>query len=61
MSQLTEKTVSQDYRFRGRIINLRVDQAELPNGQPASREVVQQRGGVCVAALTEADELLLVR
>ncbi|HIW72946.1 MAG TPA: NUDIX hydrolase [Firmicutes bacterium] len=61
MSQLTEKTVSQDYRFRGRIINLRVDQAELPNGQLASREVVEHPGGVCVAALTEADELLLVR
>ena len=58
---LFEKTLSRDVRFQGRIINLRVDEAELPNGRTAKREVVEHPGGVCIAALTDADELLFVR
>ncbi len=59
--KLTEKTISASYIFKGRIINLRVDKAELPNGNIADREVVEHPGGVCVAALTEDDCLLFVR
>lgn len=59
--QLEEKTLTQSYHYRGRIINLRVDEAELPNGKPALREVVEHPGGVCVAALNERNELLFVR
>lgn len=58
---LTERTLKQDYRYRGKIINLRVDEAELPNGNVAAREVVEHPGGVCVAALTDEKELLFVR
>ncbi len=58
---LTEKTLTQEYQFRGRIINLRTDTAQLPNGAVAGREVVEHPGGVCVAALTDNNELLFVR
>jgi len=58
---LTEKSVSQEYIYNGKIINLRVDQILLPNGMMASREVIEHPGGVCVAAITENDEILLVR
>lgn len=58
---LTEKTLSQEYIFKGRILNLRVDEALLPDGTTAGREVVEHPGGVCVAALTEDDCLLFVR
>ena len=58
---LEEKTLSRDYAYKGRIINLRVDEAELPNGKTAKREVVEHNGGVCVAALTEDNEILLVK
>ena len=61
LTRLSEKTLSQSLRFQGRIINLRVDEAELPNGQTALREVVEHPGGVCIAALTDEDELLFVR
>lgn len=57
---MTEKTVSREYIFKGRIINLRVDDALLPDGSVAKREVVEHPGGVCVAALTENNELLFV-
>lgn len=58
---LFEKTLSQSYAYQGKIINLRVDEAELPNGRKAKREVVEHHGGVCLAALTDKDELLFVR
>ena len=57
---LTEKPIAQQYIFKGKIINLRVDDALLPNGKRAKREVVEHPGGVCVAALTEKNELLFV-
>lgn len=58
---LEEKQLSFNYLFKGRIINLRQDTALLPNGNTATREVVEHPGGVCVAALTDNDELLFVR
>lgn len=58
---LTETTVTQEYRFHGRIIHVRTDTVSLPNGAAAEREVVEHPGGVCVAALTDENELLFVR
>lgn len=56
----TEKPLKQDYLYRGKIVNLRVDNAELPDGTTALREVIEHPGGVCVSALTEKEELLFV-
>ncbi len=58
---LIEKQLSSEYIYEGRIIKLRRDTALLPNGEEATREVVEHNGGVCVAALTEHDEVLFVR
>ena len=58
---LEEKQLSKEYLYNGKIINLRLDEALLPNGNTALREVVEHPGGVCVAALTDNDEVLLVR
>ena len=58
---LEEKQLSSNYIFKGRIINLRQDTALRPNGNTATREVVEHPGGVCVAALTDNDELLFVK
>lgn len=57
---LTEKTRKQTDIYNGRIIHVRVDDVELPNGRPAKREVVDHPGGVCIAALTDKQELLFV-
>lgn len=59
--KLSEKTLHQEYRYQGKIVNLRVDQALLENGATALREVVEHPGGVCIGALTEKNELLFVR
>lgn len=58
---LEEKQLKSDYVFKGRIINLRVDDALLPNGNTAKREVIEHPGGVCVAALTDNGEVLMVK
>ena len=58
---LEEKTLKQEYIFKGKIINLRKDEALLPDGKTAAREVVEHRGGVCVLPLTENNEILFVR
>ena len=61
MSKLTEKKLSREEIFKGHVVHLVVDRVELENGHETSREVVEHPGGVCVAALTEKNELLFVR
>ena len=56
-----EKTLSEKLIYDGRIITVHVDDIELPDGTTAKREVVEHSGGVCVAALTENNELYFVR
>ena len=58
---LIEKQISSEYIFKGKVISLRRDIALLPNGATASREIVEHNGGVCVAALTDNNEILFVR
>ena len=58
---LTEKTLESQRLFTGRIINLCLDKALLPDGSVANRELVQHPGGVSVAALTENNEIYMVR
>ncbi len=60
-NKLFEKTLEQEYKYNGKILNLRVDKAQLPDGKECIREVVEHNGGVTVAALTPENELLFVR
>lgn len=59
--ELTEKTVRREELLNGRVLKMHIDEVELPDGSRASRECVDHPGGVCVAALTDRDELLFVR
>jgi ADP-ribose pyrophosphatase len=47
--------------YRGRIMALRVDEVEMPDGQVATREVVEHLGAVAVVALDEAGQVALIR
>ena len=57
---LKEKQINAEYLYKGKIINLRVDNALLPNGKTATREVVEHGGDVAVLPLTENNEILMV-
>ena len=59
--ELTERMVSSQTIFEGKIIKVTLDQAELPDGKLAAREVVYHPGGVAVLALDEDKNVALVR
>lgn len=58
--QLKETTVEKHYLFRGKIVNLRRDEALLPDGKPCLREVVEHSGGASVLCVREG-KVALVR
>ena len=58
---LAEHKVSGKTIFNGKIVRLDVDQARLPDGSIATREVVYHPGGVAILALDEQNNVSLVR
>jgi ADP-ribose pyrophosphatase len=58
---LEEKRLSGKQLFDGKVVKLFVDDVELENGSIVTREVVKHPGGVAIAALTDNDEILMVR
>ncbi len=61
MKNLVEKTIGRSTAFQGCLLRLDVDQVELPDGNTAPREYIRHPGGVGVVALTDQNEVLLVR
>ncbi len=60
VADMTERTVTQNEVFRGRIFTAYNDEIELPGGGRSRREYVAHRGGVCCAALNSRNELAFV-
>lgn len=58
---MQEKQLSSRYMFEGKIMKARLDEALLPNGKTAAREVCEHVGGVGVLALDQQGKLVLVR
>lgn len=58
---LEEKKISEEYIFKGKIIKVRVDDAEVPDGTVHRREVVEHNGGVCVVPVTDKGEVITVK
>jgi len=58
---LKEKTIKQNYIYKGKIINVRCDDAELPDGKPCIREVVEHSGGVGILAVTPDKYVYLIK
>ena len=56
-----EKTVSSEKVFEGRIIDVRVETVEFPDGKTAYRELVDHPGGVGVIALTDEGKIIMVK
>ena len=59
--ELTERTLHSKTVFEGRIITVQVDEARLPDGKTAGREVVRHPGGVTVLPLGADNTVTLVR
>ncbi|GAE36856.1 NUDIX domain-containing protein [Halalkalibacter akibai] len=61
MDHLYEKTTKTKDIYKGKIIDLHLEEVELPNGKMSSREVVKHPGAVAIIPITETGELVLVR
>lgn len=59
--RLREVTTSTERVFDGSLINVRVDQVELPGGRTSRREIVEHRGAVAAVPLTADGEVIFVR
>lgn len=53
-------TVSRKIIHQGRIVDLGIEQAELPNGKPITLEVVRHPGGAAVVAINSENQICLV-
>ena len=49
--ELFEKTLSSTNVFDGKVVKLKKDEIELPNGEKAVREYITHPGGACVLAV----------
>lgn len=57
---LEEKTLASQEIYRGRIINVKLDDVVLPDGNRSKRECVEHPGGAGILAI-DGDEMWLVR
>lgn len=56
-----EKQLSSQTIFEGRVFTVTLDTVLLENGGTSTREVVHHHGGACIVALTDENEVYLVR
>jgi len=56
-----EETIKSKILYDGLVVKLMVDEVKLINEKTSCREVIDHQGGVAVAALTDDNELLLIR
>ena len=59
--KLYEEGIKSEVLFEGKIITLRRDTVRLPNGNEATREVVEHPGGVAVVAVDADNNVYMVR
>ncbi len=59
VQSLQERTVRRNYIYRGKILNLRCDDAELPDGRACKREIIEHSGGAGVLCVQEGKVVLV--
>ncbi|AGE64009.1 ADP-ribose pyrophosphatase [Bacillus subtilis XF-1] len=61
MKSLEEKTIAKEQIFSGKVIDLYVEDVELPNGKASKREIVKHPGAVAVLAVTDEGKIIMVK
>src|SRR5579872_129428 len=59
--KLSEKRLSHESLYEGRIIHLFLDKVQLPNGSTANREIITHPGAVAIVPIDEAGKVIMVR
>ncbi|WP_033541357.1 NUDIX hydrolase [Planococcus sp. CAU13] len=60
MKKFEEKTISSERIYEGKIINLKVDEVQLPNGHTSKRELIEHPGAVAILAITPEKKIIMV-
>ncbi len=60
MNRFEEKTLAGETIYEGKIITLRVEEVELPDGKTAKRELIKHPGAVSIIPITKEGKLVLV-
>ena len=60
-NELTEEKIASEEIFHGKVVHLFCDTVRLPNGKPATREVLRHPGAAAVVPVTEDGNVILVR
>lgn len=58
---LREEFVSSELIFDGFVLHVHKDAIKLPNGNPATREVIRHIGAVCVVPVTDDGKIIMER
>ena len=61
LKRLEETQVSSESIFDGHVLHVKFDHITLPNGNPATRELIRHIGAVCVVPLTEDGKVIVER
>jgi len=59
--ELLEEKISSEEIYHGKIVHLFCDTVRLPNGKPATREVMRHPGAAAVVPITDDGNVILVR
>jgi ADP-ribose pyrophosphatase len=58
---MAEETLSSKVVFKGEILNIRVDDIRMPDGNTATREIVEHNDAVAVVPIDKQGNILLVK
>lgn len=58
---LKEKTIDSQRIYDGKVVNLRIDTVELPDGRHAKREIVEHTGAVAIVPLLDTTKVVMVK
>jgi 8-oxo-dGDP phosphatase len=61
MTAFVHETLSRTERYAGPIFTVYSDQVTMSGGEPATRDVVENKGAVVVVALDDVDRVALIR
>ncbi len=56
-----ERTIKSEWIYKGKVINLKVDEVELPDGNKSRREIVVHRGAAAIVPVDEEGNIFMVR
>ena len=59
--EFVEKQLSTKVTYEGKVINITLDDIELPDGKKSFREVIRHPGGVVAVAMKDENTILMVK